>query len=76
MAAFLFAVTGDPVAHAVAPHDDCPVCAALSGRMAPADPAPELAATFVELGAAAEPAAPPTPCVEQPVPLSRGPPAS
>lgn len=76
LAAFLFAVTADPVVHAVAPHDDCQVCAALSHRMAPAEAAPALSSDRVELGTPAEPAPPALPRAEHPVCLSRGPPAS
>lgn len=76
LAAFLFAVTGDPVVHAVAPHDDCQVCAALSNRMAPAEAAPVLSPDRVELGTPAEPAPLASPRAERPVYLGRGPPAS
>jgi hypothetical protein len=76
LAVFFFSVTGHPLVHAVVPHDDCQVCAALSNRLAPAEPAPELAVTFVEFGATAGPAVLPPRRVEQPVPSGRGPPAS
>jgi hypothetical protein len=76
LGAFLLAVTCDPVVHAVAPHDDCQVCAALSNRMAPAEPAPEVSPRCIDCGAAAESAPLPSPRVEQSVPFGRGPPAS
>lgn len=76
LAVFVLLAAGDPVVHAVAPHDDCQVCAALSNRMAPPEAAPALSPDRVELGAVASFAPLSSPCAGRPVSLGRGPPAS
>jgi len=76
LAAFVFAVTSDPITDAVTPHDDCAICALVAHQMAPADPGPVLSCALVETSAVVEDAPLPALRVEHPVHLSRGPPAS
>ena len=76
LAAFAFAVTADPITDAVAPHDDCAICAMVAHQMVPGEPAPVLSYVLTVTAAAVEDASPPVPCVEHPVNLNRGPPTT
>jgi len=76
LAAFAFAVTGDPITDALAPHDDCAICAMVAHGMAPGEPAPVMLCALVEIPAVVEDASLPVLCVEHPVHLGRGPPTS
>jgi len=74
LAVFFPAVTGDSLTHAVAPHDDCAICAMVAHGMVPGDPGPVLSCALIAISSVVVDVSASVLSVEHPVYLSRGPP--
>ena len=76
LAAFIFAVTGDPVTDAVAQHDNCPICVAIAHQMVPSEAGPVLSCDLIKIADADENTPLPVLCVEHLIHFNRSPPSS